>query len=250
VLELLGSGTVTLSGTNSYIGGTIINAGQLNINNGGDPTDGTAVGLGPLTINAGATIDNTSGSNVTLQASISETWNGNFTYLGSSNSFNTGSGPVNLGSSLSIAVNSNTFTVGNYISDNGLNYTLTKTGNGTLTLPVANNFGSAFGGGLTLSSGQLNLGDPYAAGYGVFTIAGGAIDNISGAEFLLTPASFVWSGNFSFLGTTNLDLYGTVVVPGPGSVTVNVVSNTLSTFGDITSGNTTVSGGTLALSYP
>jgi autotransporter-associated beta strand protein len=236
-LSVLGSGTVTLDGTNTYTGGTTISAGQLNINNGGDPTDGTAIGLGPLTINAGATIDNTSGSNVTLQAAIPETWNGNFTYLGSANSFNTGSGGVTLGNSLSITVNSNTFTVGSQIYDSGLNYALTKTGNGTLTLPVANNFGA----GLTLSSGQLNLGDPGAAGYGVFTIESGAIDNSSGAEFLLTPASFVWSGSFSFLGTINLDLDGTVVVPaGPGSITVNVVSNTLSTFGDIISGNTTV----------
>ena len=52
------------------------------------------------------------------------------------------------------------------ISDSGFNFQLTKTGNGTLTLPTANNFG----GGLTLSAGQLNLGDPGAVGSGVFTI--------------------------------------------------------------------------------
>ena len=236
-LQVLGSGTITLSGTNSYNGGTTISAGQLNINNGGDNVNGTAIGTGTLTINGGATIDNTSGSDVTLQASIPETWNGNFTYLGSANGFNTGAGAVTLGNSLSIAVNANTFTVGGPISDSGLNYAVTKTGNGALTLPVAN----SFGGGLTLSSGQLNLGDTGAAGFGIFTIAGGAIDNISGAAFTMTPASYVWSGSFSFLGTTNLGLFGNVFVPpGSGSITVNVVSNTLTTFGDITSGNTTV----------
>src|SRR5256885_441711 len=121
-----------------------------------------------------------------------------------------------------MAVNANTFTVGGSIYDNGFNYALTKTGNGALTLPVAN----FFAGGLTLFSGQLNLGDPSAAGSGTFTIAGGGIDNVSGAEFLLAPASFVWSGSFSFLGSTNLSLFGSVFVPaGPGSVTVNVVSN-------------------------
>jgi autotransporter-associated beta strand protein len=237
VLQLLGSGTVTLNGTNSYNGGTVVNSGQLNINNGGDAINGTAIGTGPLTINAGATIDNTSGADVTLQTNILQYWNGNFTYLGSSNSFNTGLGDVTLGSSLSIAVNSNTFTIGNSISDNGLNYALTKTGNGTLTLPTTN----AFSGGLTLSSGQLNLGDTYAAGSGMFTIHGGAIDNISGAQFYLWPASHVWAGNFSFLGTTNLDLYGNVVVPnGLGSITVNMVSNTLATYGDIVNNNTRV----------
>jgi autotransporter-associated beta strand protein len=235
-LQLLGSGTMTLNGTNSYSGGTTISAGQLNINNGGDG-GATAIGTGPLTINAGAKIDNTSGSNVTLQASIPENWNGNFTYLGSANSFNTGAGSVSLGNSVSLAVNANSLIVGSSISDGGFNYALTKTGNGALTLPVAN----FFSGGLTLFSGQLNLGDPSAAGSGVFTIAGGAIDNISGAEFLLAPASFVWSGSFSFLGTTNLSLFGTIFVPaGSGGIGVNVVSNTLSTYGDITSGNTPV----------
>ena len=70
MLQLLGSGTVTLNGTNSYSGGTVVSAGQLNINNGGDATYGTAIGTGPLTINAGATIDNTSGADVTLQTNI------------------------------------------------------------------------------------------------------------------------------------------------------------------------------------
>jgi autotransporter-associated beta strand protein len=236
-LQLLGSGTVTLSGTNSYSGGTIISAGQLNINNGGDAINGTAIGTGPLTINAGAAIDNTSGSNVTLQASIPQTWNGNFTYLGSANSFNTGAGGVTLGNSLSIAVNANTLTAGGTITDNGLNYSLTKTGNGTLTLPVAN----FFSGGLKLSSGQVNLGDPGAAGSGVFTIGGGAIDNSSGGDLTLSAPSSVWSGNFSFLGTANLGLSGNVVIPnGLGSITVNMASNTLTTSGDIVNNNTRV----------
>ena len=78
-MTLLGRGPLTLSGTNTYSGGTTISAGQLNINNG--DASGPAIGLGPLTINAGATIDNTSGADVTLRAYIPEYWNGNFTYL-------------------------------------------------------------------------------------------------------------------------------------------------------------------------
>jgi autotransporter-associated beta strand protein len=251
-LTLLGSGTVTLSGTNTYSGGTTLSAGQLNINNG--DASGTAIGLGPLTIHAGATIDNTSGADVTLRASIPEYWNGNFTYLGSSNSFNTGPGTVTLGGSLAIAANAHTFTVGSSIYDNGLNYTLTKIGNGALTLPVANYFGSPAGGGLTLSAGLLNVGDPGSVGYGTLTIDGGSIDNISGQDLTLTPPAILFGPGFTFVGTTNLDL-GTAAITfdtAAGTpVVIDVVSNTLTFEGALTLGNNTLvknGNGTLSMS--
>jgi autotransporter-associated beta strand protein len=235
-LSVQGGGTLTLGGTNAYSGGTVISAGQVNINNGGNAT-ASPIGTGTLTLNAGAVVDNTSGSDVTLQAPIPEIWNGNFTYAGSTNNFNTGAGSVTMNSDIAITVGGNNFTVSNNISDNGANLQLTKAGPGALTLPV----GNSFGGGLKVASGLVNLGDPNAAGSGVFTISGGAIDNISGAEFILTPASFIWSGSFSFIGSTNLDLYGSVAIPnGLGSITLNVASNTLTTMSDIVNNNTTV----------
>jgi autotransporter-associated beta strand protein len=87
----------------------------------------------------------------------------------------------------------------------------------------------------------LNLGSSSAAGFGVFTIFGGAIDNTSGSALTLTTLSYLWSGSFSFLGTDNLDLgFQTVNIPnGLGSITLNVVSNTLTTEGDIANNNTT-----------
>ena len=102
--------------------------------------------------------------------------------------------------------------------------------------------GNSFGGGLTLSGGTVNFGDGSAAGSGIFTISGGAaFDNISGADFQLTPGSFVWGGSFSFLGSTNLDFLGVVSIPnGLGSITMNVVSNTLTTFSDVANNNTQV----------
>lgn len=236
--SLLGGGTVTLAGTNSYNAGTVLNSGQLNINNGGDPVQGCAIGVGPFTINAGASLDNTSGSNVVIQPNISETWNGNFTYIGSANNLDTGSGQVMLNAGTTVNVGGANLTVTGNIYDGGNNYQLSKTGNGTLTLAGANNFS----GGMRLFAGRLNLGSSSAPGYGVFSISGGAIDNSSGADLTLTPLSYSWAGSFSFIGTGNLDLGSpTVNIPnGPGSITLNVVSNTLTTGGDIVNNNTTV----------
>ena len=61
-----GGGTVTLATPNTYSGGTFLSAGQLNINSGGTSSTNSSIGTGPLTIGNGTTIDNTSGSIVTL----------------------------------------------------------------------------------------------------------------------------------------------------------------------------------------
>jgi autotransporter-associated beta strand protein len=232
-LVVQGGGSLTLAGTNTYTGGTTLASGQLNINNGGDST-GSAIGIGPLTVNAGASIDNTSGSNITLQPSIQETWNGNFTYLGSSNSFNTGAGSITMNGNVTIAVSNNDFIVGGSINDFGNNYIVTKSGPGALTLPTAN----SFGGGFTLLSGLLNLGDPNAVGQGNFTIDGGSIDNISGAPLTLALTSYTWYGPVTYLGTTSntLDFAGTINCAA-FPITLTIVSNTFECDGDIVSGN-------------
>ena len=59
-LAVQGPGALTLSGLNTYIGGTVLNSGKLNINNGGDGGADSALGTGSFTINGG-TVDNTSG---------------------------------------------------------------------------------------------------------------------------------------------------------------------------------------------
>ncbi len=240
-VTLLNNGQVALGGVNTYSGGTTVGAtSQLNINNGGSAS-GSAVGTGTLTLNAGATIDNTSGADVTLQYPVPITWNGNFTYVGSANNFNTGSGAVTMMANTKITVGANNLTVGGSISDNGGGFLLTKSGNGTLTLTN----GNFISGGFTLSSGLVNISNASALGGGVTTISGGAIDNISGQNplYLATVNSYEWGGSFSFLGSASLALASSanISIPnGLGSITVDIVSNTLTTDGAILNNNTTV----------
>ena len=71
-----GTSALTINTSNSYSGGTTLNAGTLNLGNA------SALGTGTLTINAG-TIDNTSGGAMQLSNSIPQVWAGNFTFAGS-----------------------------------------------------------------------------------------------------------------------------------------------------------------------
>ncbi|MDB6027368.1 MAG: Autotransporter-associated beta strand repeat protein [Verrucomicrobiales bacterium] len=221
---LQGSGTLALATSNSYSGGTIVNSGTLGINNGGDGSGPSAIGTGPLTLNPGATIDNTSGSNVTLKTLIQEYWNGNFTYAGSQTNLDLGNGPVTLGRSVvGVTVLSNTLTCGGAITDNGLNYQLAVQGPGALTLKGTN----TYAGGTTLNSGKLNInsggdgGANSAIGTGTFAINGGTIDNTSGSDVQITTAvPEAWNANFTFAGTGNLDL-------GSGTISVAALTMTL-----------------------
>lgn len=232
-----GAGTLTLSGTNTYHGGTTVNAGQLNLNYGGDGAINSAIGTGPLTINFGAAIDNTSGQAVTLVTPIAENWVDDFTFVGSTN-LNLGSGQVKLGSgTVLLTVSSNVLEVDGSITDNGLGYGLSKTGNGTLVLSNYNNFS----GGLTLTAGTLDINSYGADGSGLFTLNGGTLDNTSGNPISLTSSSVKWQNSFIFNGSAPIDL-GTAPL-NVGNVTVTVNSNTLSTEGILMGANNTLTKG-------
>ena len=92
-----GAGTQSLSGSNTYSGGTILNAGQLNANVAPGATTNTAFGTGLLTINGGtlgSTVANeTVPNNVLVNGSFS------VSPLGNQGSRMNLSGDVNLGAS-------------------------------------------------------------------------------------------------------------------------------------------------------
>ena len=96
-LSYTGTGVLTLSGANTYGGTTTLSSGTLNINNA------TALGTGGFTINGG-TIDNTSGSDLTLTTNNAITFGGSFTFGGTSN-LNFGTGAITNAGSRTITLN-------------------------------------------------------------------------------------------------------------------------------------------------
>ncbi len=132
---------------------------------------------------------------------------------------------VSLSGSTTLAFNdSDSITYSGVVTGNG---GLAKQGAGTLTLGGSN----TYGGGTTLSAGQLNLDNASALGAGTFTISGGTIGNTSGAAITLsTNNAQNWNGDFTFAGASDLNL-------GAGAVTMNA-SRTVT----VASGNLIVGG--------
>jgi autotransporter-associated beta strand protein len=223
-LDMYG-GTVTLQSANTYSGGTNLTAGLVNINYGSPAVaTSSAIGTGNLTISGGS-LGNTSGGNVTLGTNNAQVWEGNFTYVGSGNNLNLGSGAVSLTGTPQVTVTANTLVVGGVIS--GATAGLVKTGAGTLLLAGSN----TYGGGTTISAGTLQLGDGTANnGY----VQGNILNQSPAAGGLIfaNPAGQTYSGTIS--GT------GSVIAAGPGTLTLTSALNSYS-------GGTSVTGGTLVL---
>ena len=169
-LVMNGSGTVTIASSNSYSGGTQLNAGLLNVNRA------TALGTGTLTI-AGGTLGNTSGAAVTLTANNPQSWNTDVVFNGP-NDLNLGTGPVTMAASRTVTVTSGNLTVGGAIGGTGMS--LTKAGPGNLTLAGANTYNAGtfvFSGTLTaaadaaLSNGPVTLNPSSGTAVLAFTSA-------------------------------------------------------------------------------
>jgi autotransporter-associated beta strand protein len=165
-LAKTGVGTLILSRSNNYSGGTTLSTGQLDLNNA------NAAGSGALTI-AGGSLGNSSGSAVTL-ANNSQNWSGNFSFAGA-NDLNLGTGAVTLGANSTVTVSTNSLTVG---GDIGGAYTLSKAGAGTMVLSGAN----SHSGTTTVSAGVLNIRNGSALGdtVGGTTVSSGAALELQG----------------------------------------------------------------------
>jgi T5SS/PEP-CTERM-associated repeat protein/autotransporter-associated beta strand protein len=215
-LEIIGAGVLTLTGNNAYSGGTILNAGTLDINSA------SAIGTGLFTINGGA-IRNNSGADLTLTTNNAQDWNGSFTFDGN-RGINFGDGPVALNANITITTvngaggGGHPLTIGGNISGP---FSLTENGATGPTVALAGN--NTYTGGTTLNSGILAIDSPTALGTGPLTINGGNIDNNSGAGLTLSGNnSQFWNGNFTYNGSDTLNLgTGPVVLGANVTVTTN-----------------------------
>lgn len=163
-LTLGGSGTSILAGANTFTGPTTLTAGTLVLNNGAaGTTTSSALGTGALIINGGALDSTVAG--VVLGTNNPQTWNADFTFLGTQ-SLNLGVGAVVLGGNRQVTVSAGSLTVGAVSGP----YSLTKAGAGTLTLTGAN----AYTDTTTVNAGTLSLQNAAASILNSLTIANGA----------------------------------------------------------------------------
>lgn len=191
-----GAGTLTLTGTNTYTGNTVISGGAINFSSNAQFGAAPNISIVPLN-DAGVTAKEGGG---TLTITIPQTYTGNYSGAGSSNppdgwewGFHAIARNENQGA------NQSGVFIGNLSGTGGL----TKAGNGTLSL---NNSNSSYGGGTTLNSGTLQLGE---------MTQGGKSDNSAN-----TPISSFGSGDLNLraggltLNANTLTIGGTVTAGG------------------------------------
>ena len=257
-LQVNGGGSVTISNSNSYIGGTQLNLGTLNINNS------SGIGSGPLTI-SGGTLGNTSGGSIALATNNAVQWNADFTFAGPYD-LNLGTGAVALSGSRTVTLAAGNLTVGGPIGGSGAS--LTVAGVGGLILGGANTYNSGtliLGGSVTASNNSSPLGTgPVAmspasgtaalsltgtgpaigslssSGAGTSSIILGSAANSSATTLTVNNAALTtFGGSIGDLSQTNPAAIGSLVLSGTGMLTL-AGSNTYT-------GSTTVASGTLQL---
>ena len=228
-LTKTGAGTLTLTGANSYGGGTTVGAGTLKLSGSG--TLGSTSGA--LTVNGG-TLD-LNGKNATV---------GIFSGTGGTvtNSSATGSNlTVDNGDSGTGAA-----TYAGVIQDGVGQLGLTKTGTGALVLTGAN----TYTGGTLINSGTLEIDNASGSGTGtqtVYVASGGALRGTGtiGGDVQVMSGGALAAGTATTPGT--LSIGGNLALASGSSTAMRIYSPT--SYDKIAVTGTAALNGTLTLSY-
>jgi outer membrane autotransporter protein len=222
-LAKVGTGTLKVSGANTYSGATTVTAGTLQAG-----AANTFSAASAFTV--GAFLD-VNGFNQTIGSLGSLAGAGTVT--------NSGAGAA----TLTVGGNNTSTTFSGTLQNGASALGLAKTGTGTLTLSGVNTYrgGTTVNGGTLAVSADNNLGD----NSGSLAFGGGALQFLSG--FISNRAVTLNSGGGTFdTNGNNATLGGTI--GGAGSLT-KIGTGTLTVSGVNTyRGGTTVNGGTLAVS--
>jgi autotransporter-associated beta strand protein len=238
-----GSGTVFLTGSNSYTGGTNIQQGAIRVTNLG------ALGTGPVAVAAGAALDLSINGSATYNGAISgagilrksdigdltllsNTLTGGLDIVRGRVIVNTagalGGGPVTTAADTQLVFDNNTTEVmSNPISGAGA---LTKDGTGALIIQNAN----SYAGGTIINAGRIGLNNGQGLGTGNVIVLQNAIlnignvtlaNNVSGAGQIVKTASGTGSltGTNTHSGGTDIQ-GGTLVVNSPTALGTGTVS--------------------------
>ena len=257
----VGSGTVTLSGTDSYTGVTTVNNGTLLL------STGSLTGATAITVNSNGTFTENSGGVIgTAAASLSVA--GGTASLAGANTY-TGATSVSSNGSLTItgtlgntavtvgagtlalngasAISHNTLTVNNassVVTENTTNAlsgsaALTQS-NGTVTLSSANNFSGAIG----LSGGTLQLQNAGSIGSSALTLSGGILqlrNDTNSTTF--SDTSTTVSGNTTINVDHTTTGTGNTLLLGAIATGANVITVTNADSYNLTTGTVTASAG-------
>jgi len=210
-----GSGTLTLSGSNSYSGGVAIGAGLLNYGNVNALGSGTVSFSGNSTLQAGVS-SGTLASAIAINPSVTGT----------------------------VDTQANTVTLGGIVSGSG---SLAKTGVGTLTLTGSN----SYSGGTTIGGGTLSIASDSAIGGSAssLTFSGGILQVTGTGVSNLNSHTVNWATFNGGIDVNSAANAFTVsqVLSGTGSLTkLGAGTLTLSSSNSY-SGGTTIGGGTLSI---
>ena len=233
-LTKIGSGTITLSGANTYSGGTTLSAGtlQLGSSSTGSITNGP-VGTGTLTLNGGTLSSNVGDFITTRSIANPITFGGDVTF-----GTNTNFGALSLSGAGTLTGNRTlTFvadvTYSGNIGQSGGSFGLTKAGSGTLKLSGVN----SYSGGTTVNAGLLWLNSSSALGSSSasLTVNGGIVD-LSGNNISV--------GNLTGAGGT---IWNNLGPSNAVTLTIGNSNNGSGNYQGVIADNNGASAGTIAL---